>query len=394
MESEPEWAPSSSEKPSKPTVETLPQFLERLDQAPPLGWHVPGLIPDEGICLWHGQPRDFKSMCAQEAGLGLAGGRTPFALGRFGVARAVRVVYFSEEDPERLFAARMRWLTARTGIPEIFFPVIRKSISFDSRDAQDEVIRAIQDRQAEVAFFKPLRSFTGQSDKGPADFAPVARFLRRIQDETSAKALVIPHHDTKPIATATPNPERSRSQLASGGGVFSISDCPVSFRKLDWNRVGVFPEDYKLTADPKPFEVEFQTEEWTDENGAKRFGSWVRPVATTKEEREVGAGVTRDKVLAFLESSPGKWFSTSEVEKGAGVRKSGTTRAALDELLTAKLIDYATKARAKTLGRSSNAELWTVSPVSPQAPPRERGQSLKCPPTPERGGHRLARFAE
>jgi AAA domain len=125
VESAPEWIPIESAE--SPAVETLPQFLERLDKAPPLGWHVPGLIPDEGICLWHAQPRDFKSMCAQEVALALATPRAPFALDRFEVKRAVVVAYFSEEDPERLFAARMRWLTAKTGVPERLHPFIRKS---------------------------------------------------------------------------------------------------------------------------------------------------------------------------------------------------------------------------------------------------------------------------
>jgi hypothetical protein len=247
------------------------------------------------------------------------------------------------------------------------------------------VIKAIRACGAEVAFVDPLRSFTGNSDKGPADFSPVARFLRRVQDETTAKALVIPHHDTKPLAAANANPDRSRSQQASGGGIFSISDCPVSFRKLDWNRVGVFPEDYKLTGDPKPFEVVFESDSWTDESGAQRFGSWVRPVATTKEEREVGAGVTRDKVLGFLGASPATWFSTSEVEKGAGIR-TGTGRAALEELRAAELADYATKERAKALGRRPNAELWIrLPPNSPHSLPDTRGENSNSLPSPVGG---------
>jgi hypothetical protein len=53
-------------------LENLPTFLQRLQQAPePRG--ISRADPDEGITLWHGQPRDFKTMCALETGLALVG---------------------------------------------------------------------------------------------------------------------------------------------------------------------------------------------------------------------------------------------------------------------------------------------------------------------------------
>jgi hypothetical protein len=348
---------------------------------------IAGLLPDEGNALWHGQPRDFKSFAALEAMLALATGRAPFEHERFHVARATRVCLFTEEDSERLFYARVRWLTERKGAPEpgMFFPVIRKALTFDSPTTQEEIIERIRTCGAEVAAFDPLRSFTAQSDKGPADFAPVARFTRRIQNETQCKSILIVHHDVKPLATSNGNPDRSRSQQASGGGVFSVSDCPVSFKKLSWNRVGVFPEDYKLSGDPKPFEIEFQTDERYNENGAPCFGTWVRPVATTKDERDVGADVERERIMACLEdfgkkaAEAKRWASVGELEKAAKIQHGGASRI-LDELEIAGVVRKAEKEEAKRLGRSKNAQLWILSRVSPGSLPERLAQGSQVSP--------------
>jgi hypothetical protein len=340
-------------------AEDLHAFLDRLTTQSEPSWLIPGLVPDEGICLWHGQPRDFKSMSAQEIGLALSTGRPAFHSARFATTRQTIVTYFTEEDPERLFAARMRWLTVKSGLPPsgYFFPFVRKSLNFDVAEDRLYIIAKLQETQAAVGVFDPVRSFTGLSDKGPADLRPVAQFLRQIQNQTACKTLILVHHDTKPLAITSANgQERSRSQKASGGGIFSISDCPVSFSKLEWNKVAVYPEDYKLSGDPKPFEVTFETDERQGDDGP-RFGSWVRPVAVTKDERDIQNGATAKKILTFLRSTPDKWYATADVAKGAKTQQSETGHL-LDQLRVEGAVEQCTGDHAKTLGRSPKAKLW------------------------------------
>jgi hypothetical protein len=345
------------------TVEDLHAFLARMDQQPAPSWLIEGLIPDEGICLWHGQPRDFKSMCAQEVALALAAGRPAFALPRFDVRCAVRVGFFTEEDPERLFAARMRWLTAKNPRPavDMFFPFVRQSLSIDVPEDREFILRTIRKLQLDVAVFDPMRSYTGLSDKGPADLRPVTIFLRQIQNETTCKVLLIVHHDTKPPAFAPADgQDRSRSQNASGGGIFSISDCPVSFTKLEWNQVAVYPEDYKLSGNPKPFEVTFESDVQESDNGP-RFGTWVLPTAVTKDEHDIADDMAKKKILSFLQSRVGEWFSTDEVQAHAKAqaKKVGHT---LEELRDEGAVLFCTGDDAKALGRSAKAKLWSGVP--------------------------------
>lgn len=350
-------------KPSATTSTPIPEdfhgFVARLRRQPPLGWYVPGLIPDEGICLWHGQPRDFKSLCALELALALTTGRRAFDLDRFTVARRVRVAYFTEEDSPRMFAARLGWLTAMQGEPEPgwFFPVVRQGASFDREETRRFVMQRIHASRAEVVIFDPLRSLTGGVDKGPADFQPVAQFLRQVQNETSAKTVLLVHHDVKPTASAT---DRSRSQQASGGGLFSIADCPVAFQKLAWNRTAVFPEDYKLSGNPTPFEVTFDSDARESEDGPQ-FGSWVRPVAVSRIERDIAAGADAEKLLAFLRQTTGRWCTASEAAAGAKVRDLRAGQL-LKELHRSGQVQMCTGQEAVALGRSPKAKLWRLLP--------------------------------
>ena len=335
-------------------VEALPRFLARVGAAPDVAWHVPGLVPVEGTCLWHGQPRDFKSWCAVDTGLALARGGVAFASPRFKVAASVRVAYITEEDPERLVAARLSMLTSRPGVPTGFYPVIRKGLSFDSPQGQAAILQVLAQCNPAVVIFDPLRGFTANSDKGPADLRPVVEFLRHLQNTTTAKSVLLIHHDTKPLAMED---ARNRSQQASGGGIFSVSDCPVGFKKLAWDKVAVFPEDYKLGGDPTPFEVTFATAAVRDNEGRPHFGPWVIPTAETKEEHQITQDANQDKVGAWLQTNLGL-HSTDDVRAGVkGTRE--TIGPALEALRTRGLVLMVTGAEAQAQGRNVRARLWT-----------------------------------
>lgn len=387
-------------------VEDSTAFLSRLADAPELAWHVDGLIPAEGICLWHGQPRDFKSLCAIEVALAMATGRAPFGAERFVTRRPVKVAFFAEEDSERLFAQRLQWMMKDSTAPAegFLFPFIRQSLSFDDEWTRRDIIKVIKECGCESAIFDPLRSFTAQADKGPADFAPVTKFLRKIQNETQCKSLCAIHHDTKPLAMAQANPTRSRSQEASGGGIFSIADCPVGFKKLAWNKAAVFPEDYKLTGDPRSFQVTFESDWYIDNNGAPRFGSWVRPVAKTMGEEAMKDEATHSRIKDYLvqleADNPGDakavWVSSRQVDSGAKLRK-GQSSAVLDEMYQKGSISRVTGEASRALGRASSAILWRGVPNAlPPTAPKATGAPLKAvvggsAPAPDKG-HSTPRF--
>jgi hypothetical protein len=349
-------------------LEDLHAFMGRVSAQPALDWHVRDLIPEEGIALWHGQPRDMKSLCALETGLALAAGRDPFDLMRFHVKRAVRVVCVTEEDPERLFHFRAERMIRGKAAPEpgMFFQRIRRGVSFDDPAEQNKLIRWIQQTAAEFAILDPLRGFTGAADKGPADFKPAATFLRRIQNETLCRSLLIVHHDVKPLRQAQ-GKTRSRSHDASGGGVFSVSECPVSFRKVAWNKTVAIPEDYKLGSDPKPFEVTFNTDAVYNAEGTPRFGSWVRASAETVEGRNAENRTERERLVSVMRTkrdaaqTADEWAAAAKIDKASALPT-------LSELCASGLAQLLTGDAAEALGRSRRAKLYRWEEATPLTP--------------------------
>ena len=196
-------------------------------------------------------------MFALHVALSIADGRAPCKSERFAVKRPLVVAYFTNEDGERLHAARVRWLTEKSGIPSRLYHFIRRGWTFDTEEGRSAVIESLTACKAEVAFFDPARSFSALFDKGPSDLQPVTAFLRTIQDRTLAKSIVINHHDVKP-PRAGGSGDRGKSHNASGGGIFSISDALLSFEKIEWNRVGIYPGGLQALRRPKALRGAFR----------------------------------------------------------------------------------------------------------------------------------------
>jgi hypothetical protein len=349
---------SESKRGELPLVEPGPIFLERVQNTPPASHLVKGLIYEDSISLFHGQPRDMKSYCALHIGLEAAFGNAPFNNQRFEVPRPLRVLYLSEEDAESLIAARLKALLKGRQIPENFFPVARRGHTFDTPKGRETIQKTIEASKADLVFFDVLRTFTANSDKGPADLHHVSKFLRMLQVKTTGRGLVLLHHDVKPSRDFD-DKGRPRSQNASGGGIFSICDCPVSFQKQDHMTTAVFPEDLKQSGNPKPFTVTFESDAIEDRDGTWHFGPEVTPIAKTKGEDEIKSGGLKTKTLKVLSDV---WMTTGELEEKARVPKGGLSPT-LRELASSGTVEMVTGEEAKALGFHATAKVWRKVPV-------------------------------
>lgn len=338
-------------------AESLPAFMARVRQMPEPGWLVRELIPDEGVCVWHGRPRSMKSLTAEDTMLSLALGE-PYALGnpRFTIKSAVGVLWLGEEDPERLDAFRFNLMLKARGIlpgqePDTFRLVVRPGWDLETPAGQAELLTTIRDTSAAmttpllVLVIDPVRASLPSIDGGPKDAARGRALLLAILRETSVKVILLPHHDLKPARDG--KDDRSRAERASGGVTFSMGDCMVSFERLSDRECMAVPTAYKVGADPKPFKVRFESETPSGHG----FRGFLRAVAETADE---DAGV-RDKVLAFVREHP--WKSTAEVDQGAKVR-TGEAARYLAQLEAVGLVGSVTGELSKARGRSPNAVLW------------------------------------
>jgi hypothetical protein len=335
-------------------AESLPAFLARVRQQPEPGWYVEDLIPDEGVCVWHGRPRSMKSLTAEDTMLSLALGE-PYALRnpRFKIKGPVGVLWLGEEDSERLDAFRFELMLAARDVeaPETFRLVVRPGWDLESPSGQAELMATIRDTAAAMAtplrvlVIDPARPSLPSIDGGPKDAARGRAFLLAILRETSIRVIVLPHHDLKPSRDG--KDERSRAERASGGVTFSMGDCMINFERVNDRECLAVPTAYKFGADPKPFRVRFESETPPGQG----FRGFLRAVAETTDE----ASDTRSRVLAYVRENP--WSATSEVDRGA---KLGTGEAAryLAELEAGGLVVHITGTEAKARGRAHNALLW------------------------------------
>ncbi len=305
------------------SFETAPRFLERVEAQPPPSWLMRELLPDEGIAAWHGRPRTMKSLCALEGLLSASSGVPAFGSQRFASEQAVPAAYVTDEDGERLVAQRLRWLLAGQGWPappDRLHLMVRAGLNLEANlDDQDGLIRAVEAAGVVAVCLDPTRACFPSIDKGPADAAPAIRFLRRLQNETAAKSILLVHHDVKPGRDE--KDARSRAERASGGAIFSIADCPVNFERVDERTCFAVPTRYKFGADPKPFRVRFESET----EAGEPFRGYVRAVGETVTEADQGASRVAEGVLQHVSESPGK--TTGHAKRAVGGKGEFVVRA-------------------------------------------------------------------
>jgi hypothetical protein len=189
-----------------------------------------------------------------------------------------------------------------------------------------------------------------KTDEGPAKVRELIAVLRSIVT-TCGVAIVVVHHDVKPPVTG--QDQRRRSQRASGGDWFAACECPARVERVNEETSLFFPEDYKFSADPAPFEFRLVTD-------GKLIAALVGRDTTTDDAAVAG---TRGKLLAWLQANGP---ASKTAMKKAGFRWE-TVEALLDALTRAGLVD-------STPGRKAGSSLFfaterTVSSSGNGSPP-------------------------
>ena len=355
-------------------VDFAPYFLSVED--PPVEYIIPELIPKGAQTCWHGAPRTMKTLgaCRElapskqesttyepslvckllilgcrllipdrllaslESGIAAATGTPAFGMERFRPRRSYRVLFSSQEDTASIVRLRARKLLSARGItdfPDKLAFAVHKGINFDQSESRERFFDEITSLGFELVIIDPIRAYTAHADKGPADVVPIAKFFRRLI--VHGITVLIVHHDTKPPASGPDN--RRRSHRASGGGWFSASECPVSFEKIGDRQSLVSPEDYKFSADPKPFIITYDE----DANG-------IRLIGETKSAGEAATLAIDEAVLAYLANHPGESGRavTKALRKGSQIVAD-----ALERLLGANRLE------CLDLGRGKGKK-WTI----------------------------------
>lgn len=306
-------------------IESASAFLGIED--PPIRYLVNELLPEQTIALGHGEPRTRKTWSALELVIAVATGSPAFGMDRFSVSDPCPVLYLSQEDSARQVRLRVKRFLEGRGIssfpPTLHFAV-HKGIDLENPEWQSRLIEDIRAFGFRLVAFDPIRRFSPNVDKGPAEVRNVTAFLRRICVETGASVYIV-HHDVKPSAQGPDS--RRRSQKASGGDWFAASECPIAFEPAGENRTLVIPEDYKFSADPEPFMFTIQ------EDSEK---TWVRLIGEPATADQAQDLAIDEKVMSYITDHPGT--SGNGIAKGIRGRREIVTDA-LHRLEQAERID-------------------------------------------------------
>lgn len=252
-------------EPTSDYLDDIMTFMREVD--PPMEMLFPQILPRGVIMLVHGDPRARKSLTAQEFTISGASWTAPFGLDRLRSVAPFPVLYIMEEDPRNLTRKRMRRLIqertrgnpeASANLKKNLHVAVRRGISLDDPAWVERIIGDLRRLGTRLLVLDAARRLSAKTDEGPAKVREVTAVLRRIIDATGCSILIV-HHDVKPPRDG--QDARRRAQRASGGDWFAASECPVHVERLDRDRSLVFPQDYKFSADPDPFEFTCQMDD-------------------------------------------------------------------------------------------------------------------------------------
>jgi hypothetical protein len=295
------------------TTETEQFLLEPIaDLAKRIGTALPqplieGLVYPGCITLCYGLERTNKSIAIREIAAKSAAGLTPFGLDRFRVAKPLTIAYFTEEDLAGFVLQHLDAFSggrASKGELPIYLSA-RKGITLDDPRTQDRIIRETEMVAADMVVMEPLRPLTECVDQGPRELRPFQQFARRLMRATGA-ALLLGHHEVK---RAAGQDNRGGNQRISGGGLASITECPLHFERIDATRVKVTPTGFKYSADGEPVLLRLDS-----------AGDRVQQIVAEQYMPRPGRDIEAEgKLLKVVLSQPG--LSSSKVVNYAGVKK-------------------------------------------------------------------------
>jgi hypothetical protein len=315
---------------------TVADAIEDAANGPARRVVIDPLVAREETSLLHSQPRDGKTWFMLNAGLAVAAGEI-FA-DRFPTVQT-NVLYCSNEDSQRQIAKRVLMLMnglTMTRAPEGFRLFVGRGLWLDDDDWQQRLIDEVRAFEIGLVIYEPLRSVSACVDRGPAELQPLSRFERRLIGETGC-AIWRGHHETKPL-TNGPD-DRRPAQRASGGGLFSISDAPISIERVDDTKSRFVPDGFKHTDTPAPFIVE---------RLASDDVAWVRVIDAPERQSGADLALLAD-VRGFLREHPN---SSGRQIEGAIHKQAERVRAALDTLRATGEARYVKK---------GTAHLWSLS---------------------------------
>jgi AAA domain-containing protein len=309
---------------------SVAEAIANAGKAPARRLVIDPLVAREETSLLTGQPREGKTWWLLAGGLAVAYGDK--LGGRFATEQT-NVLYCSNEDGERVIAKRLQMLMnglSKDQAPDTFRLFVGRGLWLDDPGWQQLLINEARAFNTGLVILDPFRSLSACVDKGPSELQPFARFQRRLISETGC-GIWGGHHETKYVSGLPDN--RRPAQRSSGGGLFSISDAPISIERVNDTKGLFVPDGFKHCETPDPFVV---TRLIVDDA--------VYLMVSDAADGQTGADLALvEEVRDFLRSNPGR--SGSEIAKQLRKQK-GRVFDALESLRAAGAAQFVVKGKA------------------------------------------------
>ena len=299
---------------------TLEEFVAGAASGP--SWLLPGRIPDQGITLFAGEPRTFKTWTVLQYLLCVAVGEsfldTP-------TAKSGRVLYVSEEGARAKLAERLGRLAGNIQPPVGSVRIMhRTGVQFATGEGWDRVRDTVAAERPVLVAFDTLAALMVGDENSVRDMNDALRHVQRLIADFGVTAILL-HHLNK-NGDGRPG-KRLRGSTALWGAV----DCVWSFTRDTLN--GLDQNAGTILIEPKDGDIERVRFTWDPEtfllsrDAAPRCTpQGIFDVAVLLTER--GERATADALQTEFPGTGRSWFReqlAKAVQDGL-LTRSGATR--------------------------------------------------------------------
>jgi hypothetical protein len=201
---------------------TLSEFIACAKSNSRPHWLVDQYIEDQSLCVFHGEPRSFKTFAALQLACATAVGAS--WLGQK-VNRQGESLYVGEEGAASMLAARLERLSP--GVPGDAVRVLhRQGIATNDRESWAFVEAAIEGMTSPaLVIFDTYSDILDGDENSAEDQREAIRLIQRLITDYHVTALVI-HHDSKNAKGRRPG-----SRIRGSGKLWGSSDSTLSFTR-------------------------------------------------------------------------------------------------------------------------------------------------------------------
>lgn len=219
-------------------------------QLPKEDWIIEGLLTRKNVGFMIGPSKRGKSWLMLDAAWSLAEGKAIWGIPELRPSRAMRTVYFTQEDTESNIQDRIRkhvdvgHRTLNNGVTVVPKDLSMKlDTSNGIRLIKNELDSVVKSGQIDLVVFDPMRRIHNGDENDSSHIAKLWAVLDAIHNDYNCATLIV-HHTKKPPEDKTgydptdPYQGRGSGDIFGGGDAFvMVVPGPMSPDKKSWRRV-------------------------------------------------------------------------------------------------------------------------------------------------------------